>query len=139
MPVNEWAQFAVPTLLSQGDDFLKQYQKEICLRKELAVSILSGAEGLSVMAPEGGFYMTVKINDPKINEEKIALALLEQEGILVHPGYFYDLPAGYLVICFVSKPRVLKKVLRTALRFGAAHGVTLREARGALLSDLTFS
>jgi aspartate/methionine/tyrosine aminotransferase len=111
LPVNEWAQFALPTLLTQGADFLKDYQAQIKRRWETAVAILSRASGVSFVAPEGGFYITVKINDPRKNEEKIALTLLEKEGILIHPGYFYDLPPGHLVICFVSPPPALEKNL----------------------------
>jgi len=111
LPVNELAQFALPTLLEEGKDFLKRYQKEIKHRYEIAASILSYTPGLSFVPPEGGFYVTLQIKNPKVNEERVALALLEKEGLLIHPGYFYDLPPGSLVTSFILKPALLKKSL----------------------------
>ncbi|MEK7286766.1 MAG: aminotransferase class I/II-fold pyridoxal phosphate-dependent enzyme [Nitrospirota bacterium] len=116
LPNNEWAQFATPTLFAEGGNFLKQYKAQMEHRKEIAMSVLSHTESLAVNPPEAGFYVVVKIKDPRKNEEKIALALLEQEGILIHPGYFYNLPPGHLVICFVSRPQVLRKCLEKIVR-----------------------
>ncbi len=117
LPVNELAQFALPTLFEAGKDFMKHYQDEIKRRCDLTVSILSCASELSFLAPEGGFYMTVKIKDPKVNEEKVALNLLMKEGILIHPGYFYGLPSGHFVLSFISKPALLKKHIEKIIQY----------------------
>jgi aspartate/methionine/tyrosine aminotransferase len=117
LPVNELAQFALPTLVEEGRYFQKYYQEEIKRRYEIASSILSSASDLSFCPSEGGFYITVKMKNPKRNEEQIALNLLEKEGILVHPGYFYGLSSGHLVMSFISKPALLKKHLEKIIRY----------------------
>jgi hypothetical protein len=117
LPVNELAQFALPMLVEEGRDFQKRYQKEIKQRYKMAVSILSSVPNLSFCLPEGGFYITVQIKNPKVNEEKMALSLLEKEGILIHPGYFYGLPAGHLILSFISKPRLFKKYIEKIVHY----------------------
>jgi aspartate/methionine/tyrosine aminotransferase len=117
LPISELSQFALPTLLKEGTDFLKRYQEEIKRRYAIAVSILSSAPGLSFLPPEGGFYITLQIKNKKVNEEKVALMLLEKEGILIHPGYFYGLPPGSLVMSFILKPTLLKKSFEKIIRY----------------------
>jgi len=107
LPVNEIAQFAVPALFEGAKGFLPAYWSAIRERAQLAVDLLFRSERLSLIPPEGGFYVAVRINDPKANEEQIALDLLRQESILLHPGFFYDLEAPHLVLSFVSEPELL--------------------------------
>ncbi len=38
-------------------------------------------------------------------EEAIVLELLERDGVLVHPGYFFDFPReAFLVVSLLPKP-----------------------------------
>ncbi len=111
LPVNELAQFALPALLHKGKPFMQRYRSQMAHRREIAISLLSQSADLSLTPPEGGFYMTIQMRDPRRNDEKVALELLREEGLLVHPGYFYDLPPGHFVMSFVAKPTQLKKSL----------------------------
>jgi aspartate/methionine/tyrosine aminotransferase len=42
-------------------------------------------------------------------EEQAALKLLRNDSILVHPGYFYDIPPNHLVMTFIQDPANLRK------------------------------
>ena len=123
LPVNEMAQFALPVLLQEGVrplrglPFMKTYQSQIKRRFETAMSILKKSSELSFIPPEGGFYIAVQMNDPKANEEKIALELLRKEKILVHPGYFYDLPSRYLVFSHIAQTMRIRENLTRAIDF----------------------
>lgn len=111
LPVNEIAQFSVPALFEEAKEFLPAYRSAIQERAQLAIDLLSRSDDLSFIPPEGGFYATVQINQPKADEERIALDLLRQESILLHPGFFYDLEPPHLVLSFVSEPGVLERNL----------------------------
>lgn len=40
-------------------------------------------------------------------EEGLCVALIEQRGVLVHPGYFFDFPTeAYLVVSLLTPPEV---------------------------------
>ena len=44
---------------------------------------------------EGGWYAVVQVQETK-SEEMLVLDLLEQEHVLVHPGYFFDFPKIFI-------------------------------------------
>jgi aspartate/methionine/tyrosine aminotransferase len=95
LPVNEIAQFAVPAIFERGRDFLRDYAGWIGRCRSAAMNALASG---SFSPPRGGFYLTVPVEG---DEEKVAVALLKREGILVHPGYFYDIEPNHLVMTFV--------------------------------------
>ena len=104
LPVNEAAQFAVPTLLREGRGFEMEYRRAIRERRDLAVGILSRNRRIALVPPQGGFYLTFSVDAPAVDDEKVALDLLQRERVLVHPGFFYDLPPSHFVASFVSNP-----------------------------------
>ncbi len=96
LPVNEIAQFAVPEVLRRGQDFLQQYVQWV---RQCRTAALEALNGLSFVPPQGGFYVTIPIAH---DEDHAAAALLEQDHILVHPGYFYDVAPDHLVMTFID-------------------------------------
>ena len=116
LPVNEIAQFAVPGIFHRGQDFLKHYVHWIETCRSQAVE---GLKGVSFVPPRGGFYITIPIGS---DEEGAAASLLEDEGILVHPGYFYDIVPNHLVMTFIDAPAALRshfeKIGKNAEKFG---------------------
>jgi len=109
LPVNEAAQFAVPTLLREGRAFEMEYRRAIRERRDLAVEILSQNPRISFAPPQGGFYLTFRVDAPAVDEEKAVLDLLKKEQVLVHPGFFYDLPPSHFVASFTSEPARLQE------------------------------
>ncbi|HOW26939.1 MAG TPA: pyridoxal phosphate-dependent aminotransferase [Elusimicrobiota bacterium] len=116
LPVNEISQFAVPDIFREGAAFLSKYRMEISSRAEMAIRALSKVPRLTLSPPEGGFYLTLKVNDLIVDEEQLALSLLRQEGLLVHPGYFYDMAPAHLVISYVLSPDVLQSALKKLVK-----------------------
>ena len=56
----------------------------------------------SRLAVEGGWYAILRIPATRSGND-LAIELLNSQGISVHPGHFYDLPAeGYLVISLLK-------------------------------------
>ena len=66
------------------------------------------------------------------DDEADALALLREEGVLVHPGYYFDLAGGtFLVLSLLTPPAVLDAGLRglgAYLDRRAARGVPRRQS-----------
>jgi alanine-synthesizing transaminase len=115
LPVNEGVQLALPTLLSKGRAFQTRFAHDVQLAAEKATSMLRDNPEFSFIPPEGGFYLTMKLRDG-LEEEKVALKLLQEIGLLTHPGYFYDLEGNHLVISFVHSPKQLKTYLTQLVR-----------------------
>jgi alanine-synthesizing transaminase len=66
--------------------------------------VVSRFPACEVLRVEGGWSAVVRV--PAIaSEEELALALLERDGILVHPGFFFDFPdEAYLVVSLLCPP-----------------------------------
>lgn len=107
LPVNEVAQFAVQTLFQGGGPFCVAYRQAVRRRCEAAIQALSGNPRLSFVPPAGGFYLTLRIAHPEVDDEAAALALLRKHHVLVHPGFFYDLAPSHLVLSVVCEPTPL--------------------------------
>ncbi len=65
------------------------------------------------MPVEAGWYAVVQV--PAVaSEETLVLDLLEQTGVLVHPGYFFDFEReAFLVLSLLSEPQVFASAAQT--------------------------
>ena len=76
LPVSELVQAAAPALFQEGRDFLRQYVTEIRKRYETARDFLRGCSRIRISEPEGGFYMTLRLED--LEEERAAEEILSR-------------------------------------------------------------
>ncbi|MCI0625190.1 MAG: pyridoxal phosphate-dependent aminotransferase [Acidobacteria bacterium] len=117
LPVNELVQFAVPEILRAGRPFLSDYRSRVAGCRDLAARSLSQCRKLALVLPSGGFYLTARWLDPDRDEESWVIDLLNRCGVLVHPGYFYDVPETHLVMTFVQEPQLLESALQRLAEF----------------------
>jgi len=113
LPVNEVAQFAVPRILERGSEFLAAYRNWVHRCRDTAISALSGCR---FVPPQGGFYVTLSTTR---DEEALASELLKERHILVHPGYFYDIPPEHLVMTFIHNPAELETAFKQIAQIAA--------------------
>jgi alanine-synthesizing transaminase len=104
LPVNEIIQAAVPDIMKEGRDFLWSYAGQIRERWRHVDSLLSQCDECSYVRPDGGFYVTVRLQT--LEEERAAETILGEDRILLHPGHFYDLKPNHLVLSFIQEPEV---------------------------------
>jgi aspartate/methionine/tyrosine aminotransferase len=51
-------------------------------------------------------------------DEELAIALLREKGVLVHPGHFYDFPQdGFLVLSLIAMEQEFRRGIESVLRF----------------------
>ncbi|HZP16878.1 MAG TPA: pyridoxal phosphate-dependent aminotransferase [Terriglobales bacterium] len=63
----------------------------------------------SRLVMEGGWYAVLRVPVTQPDED-LAIKLLRQHGVLVHPGHFYDFPAdGHLVVSLIAEERVFSQ------------------------------
>jgi hypothetical protein len=52
------------------------------------------------------------------SDEDLAIALLRECGVLVHPGHFYDFSSdGYLVLSLITEPAVFREGISRVMDF----------------------
>jgi aspartate/methionine/tyrosine aminotransferase len=118
LSVSAPVQWSVPVWLSLRE----QRQKEIVgrIKSNLEWLITTTANSACHVLPvEGGWSAVIEV--PRLmTEEEQVLELLECDGVLVHPGYFFDFPReGFLVISLLPPPEIFREgVGRLIARLG---------------------
>ncbi|HEY0591637.1 MAG TPA: pyridoxal phosphate-dependent aminotransferase [Thermoanaerobaculia bacterium] len=88
------------------------------VRRNLAAldGALEKAPSIRRLPAEGGWSAVLRV--PLVEgEEDLALALLEREGVVVHPGFFFDFASeGYLVVSLLTLPEVFEEGCRRVVR-----------------------
>jgi aspartate/methionine/tyrosine aminotransferase len=114
---NAPVQWAVPELLSTRTGI--QYQlRDRTLRnlRELDAQ-LQHARVTTRLALDAGWYAVLRIPSTR-SDEAMAISLMEQKGVLVHPGHFFDFPgAGYLVISLITPEDDFREGVTRLLRW----------------------
>ncbi|MBZ5545864.1 MAG: pyridoxal phosphate-dependent aminotransferase, partial [Acidobacteriia bacterium] len=76
---------------------------------------LSPAIPLTRLKVEGGWYAVLRLPAVR-SDDDWAVELLAEDGVLVHPGHFYDFGAeGHLVISLLPPPEVFQEGIRRLL------------------------
>jgi alanine-synthesizing transaminase len=66
---------------------------------------------------EAGWYAVLRV-PVTCSDEDLAIELLHQASVLVHPGHFYDFPSdGYLVISLLTQPTEFGEGVKRMLNF----------------------
>lgn len=73
------------------------------------------------LARQGGWYAIVHAPTGMADEE-VAIALIEQESVLVHSGHFFDFAEdGFLVLSLIAREEEFQEGVRRLLRFLLQH------------------
>lgn len=103
LSMNAPIQWALPLLLAQKEDIQRQLLERVRnnlteLDRQLASQ--TACERLSV---EGGWYAVLRVPVTR-SDEDLAIALVKEKAVIVHPGHFYDYPTdGYLVVSLIAE------------------------------------
>ncbi len=101
LSMNAPIQWAVPALLEQRRNIQDQLMQRV--KKNLAEfdRQLARQKSCQRLCVEGGWYAVLRV--PVIrSDEELAIELVREKSVLVHPGLFYDFPSeGYLVLSLI--------------------------------------
>jgi len=104
-------QSAALALLTAGEAVQRQIRERTAANLVFARATLAGTTA-NLLHVEGGWYATLQV--PRIrSEEDWAMALLEQHGVLVQPGFFYDFQSeAFLVLSLLTRTDEFQEGLR---------------------------
>ncbi len=101
LSVSTPVQIAAPILLAERHAFQQQ------LRQRLRANVAEldrriAASSLARLEVEGGWYAVLRV-PVRGSDEELAIRLLEEESVVVHPGHFYDFAQeGFLVVSLIT-------------------------------------
>jgi aspartate aminotransferase len=123
------SQWAAVEALRGPQDFLKDWVKSFQERRDVVVSMLNQATGISCPTPEGAFYVypscegCIGKKTPKGqvigNDEDFAVALLAEEGVAVVHGAAFGL-SPFFRISYATGMEALEEACRRIQRFCAS-------------------
>lgn len=108
-------QHALPSLLAQRANLQQQLSGRVEMNLSHLDHALAGQKLVSRLAFEGGWYAVLRV--PAVqSDEELAIRLLEQYGVLVQPGHFYEFPEdGYLIVSLLTPTEDFEKGIRGLL------------------------
>ena len=103
LSVGSPVQLAAPDLLASRHEFQRALNARLAQNRAVLERARGPGAAWDVLRSEGGWSAVLSIPRTR-SEEEWALSLL-QAGVLVHPGYFFDFPAGaHLVVSLLPEP-----------------------------------
>ncbi len=107
--INSITQMAAITGLDgSADADIEMMRKAFQERRDVAVEMFNNIDGLSVLSPDGAFYLFVNIKEISNDSLAFCKALLEQAEIAVVPGVGFG-AEGYFRFSFATSMENIKK------------------------------
>jgi len=115
LSMNAPIQWAVPALLEQR----RSVQRQLLLRVHQNLAELdrqlSGQKACQRLLVEGGWYAVLRVPVTR-SDEDLAIELVREKSVLVHPGHFYDFPGdGYLVLSLIPTAEEFREGIQRLL------------------------
>jgi aspartate/methionine/tyrosine aminotransferase len=113
---NAPVQWAVPELLATRGEIQRQLRERASHNLQELDAQLQYTRMTTRLALDAGWYAVLRTPSSR-SDEDVAIALLEQEGVLIHPGHFFDFPsAGYLVASLIAPEVEFREGIGRVLR-----------------------
>jgi alanine-synthesizing transaminase len=108
-------QLAAPTLLATRSAFHQQVMTRVKANLRELDAQLSRQSACNRLACEGGWSAVLRVPAEQSDEE-LAIKLLTQCGVHVHPGHFYDFPQpGHAVVSLIVTEKEFAEGIRRVL------------------------
>jgi hypothetical protein len=103
LSVSTPVQQALPRLLDDGAGVREAIRHRLRRNLEALRTAMSGCPACTLLPVEGGWSAVLRV--PSVMpEEALVLRLLDQHGVVVHPGYFFDFASeAYLVVSLLPR------------------------------------
>jgi aspartate/methionine/tyrosine aminotransferase len=117
LSMNAPVQWAVPVLLEQSEDVQKELLERVRRNVDELDRQLAGQTACQRLCVEGGWYAVVRVPVTRSDEE-LAIELVKEKAVVVHPGHFYDFPSdGYLVLSLITVEEEFREGIGRVLEY----------------------
>ena len=107
---------AIAGLNGDADKDIEMMRQEFSKRRDEAVKLFNKIDGLSVLKPDGAFYLFVNIKKVSSDSLKFAQDLLEQKEVAVVPGVGFG-SEGYFRFSFATDMQTIQKGIKRIEEF----------------------
>jgi aspartate/methionine/tyrosine aminotransferase len=115
LSMNAPLQLAIPVLLEQKSTIQPQLLERVRANLSELDSGLAAHPACRRLQVEGGWYAVLRVPVTQADNE-LAIALLREQAVLVHPGHFYDFEReGHFVLSLITRPKQFREGVRRFL------------------------
>ena len=107
---------AIPALLGEVEDDIDNMRRAFEGRADEAVKLFNEINGLSVLKPQGAFYLFVNIKDVSNDSIEFCKELLQSTGVAVVPGIGFG-SEGYFRFSFATDITTIREGIRRIEKF----------------------
>jgi len=107
---------AIAGLNGSVDKTVQEMRKVFEQRRDEAYEIVNNIDGLSVVKPDGAFYLFINIKDVSSDSMEFSKELLAKEGVAVVPGIAFG-AEGYIRLSFATDIDTIREGLKRLDRF----------------------
>lgn len=120
LSVNTPIQVAAPDVFRRGAVVRDAIRQRVSANLAAARAIVRAHPACSLLRVDGGWSVVVRVPATR-SEEALALGLVQQEHVLVHPGFFFDFPhEAFLVASLLPAGDVFADAFERVLRFASS-------------------
>jgi aspartate/methionine/tyrosine aminotransferase len=109
LSMNAPVQCALPSWMASAAGMQEQIRRRTAANLRTLDAVLAGAPAVTRLEVEAGWYAVLRV--PALgSDEDLAVRLVEERGVSVHPGYFFGFPeAGWLVVSLLPEEREFRR------------------------------
>ncbi len=117
LSLNAPVQWAVPVMLNQRMGIQGQLMGRVRENLGELDRQLAAQKNCQRLCVEGGWYAVLRVPVTRSDEE-LAIELVREDAVLVHPGHFYDFESdGYLVLSLITPTVEFAEGIRRILEY----------------------
>jgi aspartate/methionine/tyrosine aminotransferase len=127
LSVSAPVQHAAPKWLELKPILQNQISNRVKANWAFLQTQLANETNCRLLRAEGGWYAIIEMAPP-FSEEDFILALLENDNVLVHPGYFFDFQKeGFLVLSLLPQLEIFREgIARLLTRIKSTGNLTVK-------------
>jgi aspartate aminotransferase len=107
---------AIVGLNGTVDNTIEEMRKTFESRRDEAYELINNIEGLSVIKPDGAFYLYINIKEVSNDSLEFAKQLLAQKGVAVVPGIAFG-SEGYIRFSFATDINTIREGINRLEKF----------------------
>jgi alanine-synthesizing transaminase len=105
-------QAAAPRLIEEGASVRQRIVERVRTNFESLRALSAAHPSVELLRGDAGWSAVLRVPSTR-SEEDLVLELLEQDGVLVHPGFFFDFPhESFLVVSLLPEPAAFFEGIR---------------------------
>ena len=107
---------SIPALDGSADADIEMMRKVFKARRDMAVDLINQSDKISVVKPDGAFYLFINIKKVTNDSMDFATKLLEEKGVAVVPGIGFG-SDGYIRFSFATDEESIKEGIKRLKEF----------------------